>query len=142
MRIVVFSRAKAFRDRDRILAAKTFISIGTNDLIQYYFGADRDEPALSQMLDPYDPAIYRLLQQVSDAVGDHLNKIRLCGVLPRLFGLLPVLIGLGFRQFSVDPTWIPYLAESLYTATSTEAQNLARRVCECSNPIEVHATLG
>jgi phosphoenolpyruvate-protein kinase (PTS system EI component) len=118
-----------------------FFSIGTNDLIQYFVGADRDEPALSHMLDPYDPAIYRLLRQVSEAAGDQLNRIRLCGVLPRLNGVLPVLVGLGFRRFSVDPTWIPYLAKSLCSTTSANTQDLAHRVCACSHSQEVHKIL-
>jgi phosphoenolpyruvate-protein kinase (PTS system EI component) len=114
-----------------------FFSIGTNDLIQYFFAADRDEPALSQMLDPYDPAIFRLLQQVSSTAGGLLSEIRLCGVLPRLSGVLPVLVGLGFCRYSVDPAWIPYLADSLYKLTLDEARTLASRVCDCRDSKEV-----
>ena len=118
-----------------------FFSVGTNDLIQFYFGADRDEPALSPMLDPYDPAVYRLLRQVSERAGVHLDAIRLCGVLPRLSGVLPVLVGLGFRRFSVDPTWIPYLADSLYSITSADAKDLTRNLCACNDSKQVRETL-
>jgi phosphoenolpyruvate-protein kinase (PTS system EI component) len=114
-----------------------FFSIGTNDLIQFYFAADRDEPALSDILDPYTPALYRLLQQVADAAAEYQEEIRLCGVLPRLSGILPVLIGLGFRHFSVDPIWIPYLAESLYPFSLSDAMDLARRVGNGSDSKEV-----
>lgn len=119
-----------------------FVSIGTNDLMQFYFGADRDEPTFSDILDPYAPAIYCLLQQVADAAADYRDEIRLCGVLPRLPGVLPVLVGLGFRHFSVDPIWIPYLAETLYPISTKEAENLAHRVCLCHNSKEVGETLG
>jgi phosphoenolpyruvate-protein kinase (PTS system EI component) len=118
-----------------------FFSIGTNDLIQYYFGADRDEPTLSNILDPYAPALYRLLRQVADVNADYLNKIRLCGVLPRLPGVLPILVGLGYRYFSVDPIWIPYLGEALYPLSLTDAQALARQVCACNDSKEVVETL-
>jgi phosphoenolpyruvate-protein kinase (PTS system EI component) len=118
-----------------------FFSVGTNDLIQYYFGADRDEPALSDLLNPYDPAIYCLLQQVADAAAEYRDEIRLCGVLPRLTGVLPALVGLGFRRFSVDPLWIPYLAESLYSTTVNDAKELAGRVCNCTDSKEVVETL-
>jgi phosphoenolpyruvate-protein kinase (PTS system EI component) len=118
-----------------------FFSVGTNDLIQYYFGADRDEPALSDILNPYDPAIYCLLQQVAHAAAEYRDEIRLCGVLPRLSGVLPALIGLGFRRFSVDPIWIPYLAESLHSISITDAEDLARRVCLCGDSREVDETL-
>jgi phosphoenolpyruvate-protein kinase (PTS system EI component) len=119
-----------------------FFSIGTNDLIQYYFGADRDEPTLSNMLDPYDPALFRLLQQVVDFAGEYRDGIRLCGVLPRLSGVLPVLVGLGFRHFSVDPIWIPYLAQALYSQSLSDVKALARRACLCRDSKEVGKTLG
>jgi phosphoenolpyruvate-protein kinase (PTS system EI component) len=118
-----------------------FFSVGTNDLIQYYFGADRDEAALSDMLNPYDPALYRLLQTVADAAAEYRDEIRLCGVLPRLSGVLPALAGLSFRRFSVDPLWIPYLAESLHSTTTTDAEDLASRVCNCKDSKEVVETL-
>jgi phosphoenolpyruvate-protein kinase (PTS system EI component) len=119
-----------------------FFSIGTNDLIQYYFGADRDEPTLSKMLDPYDPALFRLLQQVADSTEEYRDGIRLCGVLPRLPGVLPILVGLGFRHFSVDPIWIPYLAQALYSQSLSETKELAHRVCLCRDSKEVGKTLG
>jgi phosphoenolpyruvate-protein kinase (PTS system EI component) len=118
-----------------------FFSVGTNDLIQYYFGADRDEPALSDILDPYDPAIYRLLQQAADAAAEYRDEIRLCGVLPRLSGVLPALVGLGYRRFSVDPIWVPYLAESLHSLSLAEAEKLASRVCLCRDAKGVGETL-
>ncbi|MGD8908453.1 MAG: phosphoenolpyruvate-protein phosphotransferase [Chromatiales bacterium] len=118
-----------------------FFSVGTNDLIQYFFGADRDEPALSDMLDPYAPALYRLLQQVAADADKYRDEIRLCGVLPRLSGVLAILVGLGYRRFSVDPIWIPYLAESLYSTTIAEAKALASRVCNCKDSQEVVKTL-
>jgi phosphoenolpyruvate-protein kinase (PTS system EI component) len=119
-----------------------FSSIGTNDLIQYYFAADRDEPELSDILDPYTPALYRLLQQVAETVGEYRERIRLCGVLPRLSGVLPVLVGLGFRRFSIDPVWIPYLTEKLRTLQTIEVEALANRVCACADSREVREVLG
>jgi phosphoenolpyruvate-protein kinase (PTS system EI component) len=119
-----------------------FLSIGTNDLIQYYFGADRDEPTLSNILDPYAPVLYRLLRQIADAAADYRDEIRLCGVLPRLPGALPILVGLGFRYFSVDPIWIPYLAEALQSLSLNDTKALACRVCACRDSKEVVEMLG
>jgi phosphoenolpyruvate-protein kinase (PTS system EI component) len=118
-----------------------FFSIGTNDLLQFYFAADRDEAAFSNILDPYAPAVYHLLQQVADTAAEYHKEIRLCGVLPRLSGVMPVLVGLGFCRFSVDPIWIPYLAETLYSLTLADAEALARRVCGCITSKEVCKTL-
>jgi phosphoenolpyruvate-protein kinase (PTS system EI component) len=108
-----------------------FVAIGCNDLMQCLFGADRDEPSLRDDLDPYAPILYRLLHQALTDAGGHTDAVRLCGVLPRLPGTLPVLVGLGFRRFSVDPAWIPYLARELSAVTLNHVQDLAKRVMSC-----------
>ena len=122
--------------------AADFFTVGCNDLMQCLFGADRDEPELRSCLDPYAPVLYRLLGQAADAAGEYQDRVRLCGVLPRLAGVLPVLVGLGFRRFSVDPTWIPYLADGLHLFTVADAQELAYRVRTCRESREVSELLG
>ncbi len=119
-----------------------FFAVGCNDLMQCLFGADRDTPELRDSLDPYAPVLYRLLHQAAVASGDAIDRIRLCGVLPRLAGTLPVLVGLGFRRFSVDPVWIPYLARELRALTLPVARELARRVTDCAESRCVRERLG
>jgi phosphoenolpyruvate-protein kinase (PTS system EI component) len=110
--------------------------------MQCLFGADRDEPALRGCLDPYAPVLYRLLGHAADQTGVNLDRVRLCGVLPRLAGVLPVLVGLGYRRFSVDSAWIPYLAEGLRALTLADARDLAMQVRACSESREVRELLG
>lgn len=119
-----------------------FVALGCNDLMQCLFGADRDEPALRSCLDPYAPVLYRFLAQSAGAAREHLDRVRLCGVLPRLAGALPVLVGLGFRGFSVDSAWIPYLAKGLGSQTVEDAADLARQVCACRDSRRVREVLG
>ena len=119
-----------------------FFAVGTNDLMQCVFGADRDEPVLRRVLDPYAPVLYRLLDQVAQSAGEYQHRVRICGVLPRLSGILPILVGLGFRRFSVDPIWIPYLAQGLRGLKVADAEDLARRVCACRDSRAVCETLG
>lgn len=119
-----------------------FFAIGCNDLMQCLFGADRDEPGLRSSLDPYAPVLYRLLGQAAAGAGELRDRLRLCGVLPRLTGILPLLVGLGFRRFSVDPVWIPYLARDLRSLTLSDAQDLGRRVTDCTDSRAVRERLG
>ena len=54
-----------------------------------------------------------LRQQVADTVQDRLEAVQLCGVLPQLPGILPLLLGTGFRAFSVEATLLPYLWQTI-----------------------------
>lgn len=106
-----------------------FVAIGCNDLMQALFAADRDQPGVRRYLDPYAPVLYRLLRQVAQAAGERLARVQLCGVLPQLHGVLPVLLGLGYRVFSVDSGLLPYLGQSVRTTRLGDALSLAEAVC-------------
>jgi phosphoenolpyruvate-protein kinase (PTS system EI component) len=124
------------------LEAVEFVAIGCNDLMQCLFGADRDQPELSGYLDPHAPALYRFLRQVADAVQDRLDAVQLCGVLPQLPGILPLLLGLGYRAFSVEATLLPYLWQTIASAHAGEARVLAERVCRAHSSAAVRELLG
>jgi phosphoenolpyruvate-protein kinase (PTS system EI component) len=119
-----------------------FVAVGCNDLMQGLFAADRDRPELAAYLDPYAPLLYRLLRQMAEAAGSRLHRVRLCGVLPQLQGVLPLLVGLGYRAFSVDPAHIPYLARTVAGLTTGDAERLSRQVCQARESAEVRALLG
>lgn len=118
------------------------ISIGCNDLMECFFGADRDCEAIAHLLDPYSPALYRFLRDVARLAGDGLARVQLCGFLPKLPRTLPILIGLGYRVFAVEPPLIPYLSQSLQPVRLDEARELARAVCSARDSNEVRALTG
>ncbi|MCI0507150.1 MAG: phosphoenolpyruvate-protein phosphotransferase [Gammaproteobacteria bacterium] len=117
------------------------VAIGCNDLMQCLFAADRDRPALRDYLDAYAPYLYRLFRQIADSVRGNLNKVTLCGVLPQLPGVLPLLLGLGYRMFSVDAHSIPYLAKTVTSVTLAEAEQTLANVCEANESREVREIL-
>ncbi len=119
-----------------------FVSIGCNDLMQCLFAADRDLPELSVLLDPYAPVLFRFLRQAAEAAGANLSKVQLCGLLPQMPGVLPVLLGMGFTAFSVEPMMIPYLARNTSETTLSEAESLAHEICAAKDSREVRALLG
>lgn len=106
-----------------------FVALGCNDLMQCLFGADRDRPQLCGYLDPYAPALFRFLRQVAEATPDRLHRVQLCGVLPQLPGILPVLLGLGFRTFSVEAASLDYLRQIIAVTSIADARVLASSIC-------------
>ena len=71
-----------------------------------------------------------------------MNRVQLCGILPQLPGVLPVLLGLGYRTFSVDAARAPYLARTVATRSSVEDRALADAVCAATSSQAVADLLG
>ncbi len=129
-------------DIGRWLEVADFAAVGRNDLMQCLFGADRDLAPVGTVPDPYAPALYRFLSHVAEAAGDALARLQLCGLLAQMPGVLTLLVGLGYRSFSVDPLLVPYLARLLRHITATHAKVLARQAQSAGESGEVRALLG
>lgn len=124
-------------DIANVLHDADFVAIGCNDLMQSIYVADRDQSDLRHYLDPYAPMLFRLFRQIAEEAGDQLNRIQLCGVLSQIQGVLPVLLGMGYRTFSVDVPFIPHLASRVSTLTGPECNALARQVCDAKKTADV-----
>ncbi|NNG13404.1 MAG: phosphoenolpyruvate-protein phosphotransferase [Halobacteria archaeon] len=124
------------------LETADFVGIGCNDLMQCLFGADRDRPEVARYLDPYAPSLYRFLAQVAGAARERLDAVQLCGVLPQLPGILPILLGLGFRVFSVEANLLPWLVRAIAQIRLSDVQALAKQVCASRNAGMVAQLLG
>jgi len=118
-----------------LLAIADFVALGMNDLMQCLFGAERDDPEARRFLDPYAPVLYRFLSEIAGLAGERIAQVQVCGLLAQLPGVLPVLVGLGFRKFSVDPVFLPWLAERLRTTRSLAAATLAARICHAPDSV-------
>lgn len=132
----------AGREINAFLAAADFAVIGCNDLMQSLFAADRDLPEVADLLDRYSPVMLRFLAAMAAAAGDDRGRVTVCGLLPQLPGLLPVLLGLGFRTFSVEPLLIPHLWATVAATEGETARRLAERVCDAADAREVREVLG
>lgn len=126
---------------DRLMGLADFVALGLNDLMQCLFAADRDQAELGPYLDPHAPALYRFLSVVAATAGERVGRIQLCGLLPQLPAMLPVLVGLGFRVFSVNPYLVPYMARRAEAMRLSEARLLAERVCGAADSAAVQALL-
>ncbi|MCP4812920.1 MAG: phosphoenolpyruvate--protein phosphotransferase [Planctomycetaceae bacterium] len=109
---------------DSILHAVDFVSIGSNDLIQYLMAADRDNPKVSHLCQPLAPPVLRLLDNVIRVCRDHNTPITLCGEMagqPRAFVLL---FAMGLRSFSMSPAFIPSIKELAGRITAAQAESI------------------
>ena len=88
---------------DRLLDEVDFVSIGSNDLTQYLMAADRDNPKVAHLCEPFGPPIFKMLDQVVKTCNEHGKPVSLCGEMagrPRC--VLP-LFGMGLRAFQHEP---------------------------------------
>ncbi len=83
-----------------------FFSIGTNDLIQYTFAADRMSEKVSYLYQPHHPAILRNIKKVIDASNDNKIYTAICGEVAGDIYSTPLLVGMGLHEFSMSPTSI------------------------------------
>jgi phosphoenolpyruvate-protein phosphotransferase len=126
---------------DQLLDEVDFVSIGSNDLIQYVMAADRDNPKVAHLCEPFNPPVLRLLNQVIQACGERKKPVTLCGEMagrPRCF--LP-LFGMGLKRFSMSPAFVPSIKEVLRHTTLSSAQEIARRVLNMATVGEVRGYL-
>jgi len=126
---------------DELLEEIDFVSIGSNDLIQYLMAADRDNPRVAHLCEPYSPALLRLLNQVIKTCNDHHKPVTLCGEMagrPRCF--LP-LFGMGLRRLSMSPGFVPSIKELLRHTSLEAAQTVTRRVLQMHTVNEIRGYL-
>lgn len=102
-----------------------FLSIGTNDLIQYTLAIDRVDDELTYLYDPAHPAVLRLIQEVLKAGHETDVPISMCGEMAGDLRFLPLLLGMGLRNFSMQPAAILDVREA---ARAHNAATLARIV--------------
>ncbi|MGF1577791.1 MAG: phosphoenolpyruvate--protein phosphotransferase [Gemmataceae bacterium] len=105
-----------------------FVSVGSNDLIQYVMAADRDNPKVAHLCEPFNPAILKILHHIIKTCNEHNKPVSVCGEMagrPRCF--LP-LFGMGLRRFSMSPAFVPTVKELLLSTDLDTAQDIARTV--------------
>ena len=105
-----------------------FVSIGTNDLTQYVFAADRTNPALSPYRDALNPAILRAIGAVVDAARSAGVPVAVCGELAGTVDGARVLVGLGVDELSMDPGCIDPVRLALSESRFSDLQAEARRL--------------
>jgi phosphoenolpyruvate-protein phosphotransferase (PTS system enzyme I) len=126
---------------DAILREIDFISIGSNDLIQYLVAADRDNPKVAHLCEALSPAIFRVLRMVLDACQRTGTPVTLCGEMAGQPRSVLVLFGMGLRRFSMSPAFIPTVKELLSSVTTAQSERFAHHVLQLSTGEEIRSYL-
>lgn len=118
---------------DFLIQEVDYVSIGTNDLIQYTLAADRNNASVRQYYDPYHPAILHSIKRVADAANKAGKKVSVCGEMAAdpLCALL--LTGMGIREFSLSAPSIPVVKQALRSNSFEACRRLARAALACRN---------
>jgi phosphotransferase system enzyme I (PtsI) len=112
---------------DHLLREVDYLSIGTNDLIQYYLAVDRSNEFVSYLYKPLHPAVLRLIRSVIQAAVKAGKEVTVCGEMAADPLSALVLFGFGLRKFSMNPIFIPRIKKAL---RSIELETVEKAVAE------------
>lgn len=113
---------------DLLAQEADFFSVGTNDLIQYTLAIDRSNEHVAYMYEPLDPAVLRLLSNVSKAAREADIPLAMCGEMAGDPLNAAILLGLGFRRLSMNVASIPWVKKVIRSLKTDDAKELASLV--------------
>ena len=118
-----------------------FLSIGTNDLIQYTLAIDRADDAVAHLYDPLHPAVLTLVAGTIQTATRGGVPVAVCGEMAGDLQLTRLLLGLGLRNFSMHPSQLLAIKERILRTNLAEVQTLAQRVLRASDPAKTKELL-
>ncbi len=113
-----------------------FLSIGTNDLIQYTLAIDRADEAVAHLYDPLHPAVLRLLADTIAECRAQDKPVSVCGEMAGDVGLTRLLLGLGLRSFSMHPSQILAVKQQVLRTDASKLEAWAQRVIASDDPTQ------
>lgn len=114
-----------------------FVSIGSNDLVQYLMAADRDNPKVAHLCEPLAPPVLIVLKMVIEACNAANTPVTVCGEMagtPRAFLLL---LGMGLRRFSMSPAFVPSIKQLASQVSVEEAEQIVASVMKFKTTAQV-----
>ena len=119
------------------LRRMNFLSIGTNDLIQYTLAIDRTDEQVSNLYDPLHPAVLMLLAHVISTAEKVNMPVSMCGEMAGDPNLTRLLLGMGLRQFSMFPAQIPAVKQKIKQSDISEVTPIVRRILRLEEPAKI-----
>ena len=111
-----------------------FLSIGTNDLIQYTLAIDRVDEEVAHLYDAMHPAVLRLIAQTLEAGRAVGKEVSVCGEMAGDVGLTALLLGMGLRQFSMHPSQILAVKQQVLRSDTRQLTPWAQQVLSSDEP--------
>ena len=118
-----------------------FLSIGTNDLIQYTLAIDRTDDSVAHLYDPLHPAVLTLVAGTIQTATRGGVPVAVCGEMAGDLQMTRLLLGLGLRNFSMHPSQLLPTKERILKTNLAEVQALAQRVLRASDPAKTRELL-
>ena len=118
-----------------------FFSIGSNDMTQYLYAVDRNNPRVSPLYNPITPSFLRMLQQIIRVAHDRGKWVGICGELGGESRYLPLLLGLGLDELSMSSPRIPAVKSQIRQLDASTCRELALKACECRSAQEIETLL-
>jgi phosphoenolpyruvate-protein kinase (PTS system EI component) len=122
---------------EEILDEADVICLGTNDLVQYLLAVDRDNEEVSSLFRTLSPAVIRAVNTVLDACSKRSIPCVACGEMAGSPYYVPILIGLGATELSMNPKSIPRVRRLISGIAYDEARELCRLITPCRTAAEV-----
>jgi phosphoenolpyruvate-protein phosphotransferase (PTS system enzyme I) len=126
---------------DHFVKEVDFLSIGTNDLVQYTLAVDRSNKDVVQLYNPADPAVLRLIRMSIDVADREKVPINMCGQMSGNPIYTMLLLGLGLRRFSATPSAIPELKNLVRKVSVEQSKAVADKVMTMENAREIKSYL-
>lgn len=124
---------------DEVLPLVDFLSVGTNDLVQYLLAVDRDNPRIAQMYTPYHPGVIRVLRRIAEKAIAHGKPVSICGEIAGDHYFTPILVGLGYRELSMAPVFLPRVKLMVRAFPLSECEDMASRALALGHAREIRA---
>jgi phosphotransferase system enzyme I (PtsI) len=126
---------------DLLASEADFVSIGTNDLIQYTLAVDRGNAAIAEIYEPLHPAVLRAIQAVVEAGRRRGIPVGVCGEMAGEPLYVLLLVGLGVTDLSVSPYLVPEIKTIIRACSDAEATHLAQRCLSLGTPADVRSVV-
>ncbi len=118
-----------------------FLSIGTNDLIQYTLAIDRTDEEVAHLYDPLHPAVLHLLSHVIGSANKAQIPISVCGEMAGEIAYTRLLLGMGLRQFSMHPAQLPGTKQRVLTSNLPQIVPLTQKILRLDDPMKIRDLL-
>ena len=118
-----------------------FFSIGSNDMTQYLYAVDRNNPRVASLYNPITPSFLRMLRQIVSTAHRHHKRVGICGELGGESRYLPLLLGLELDELSMSGPRIAPVKALVRQLDQAACRELANRACECRSADEIEQAL-
>ena len=117
-----------------------FLSIGTNDLIQYTLAIDRADESVAHLYDPLHPAVLRLIADTISEGAAQGKGVSVCGEMAGDVSMTRLLLGMGLRSFSMHPSQVLLVKQQILRADTEKLKALAQQVLASEDPASLLST--